>query len=99
MVIHCGIDRGGFHQDELHCFGRCLVEFFRELYRPWHIGNASVEFSIDEVCQSAKAEPDWRSDDEVVADVAPGNLVPIRIPKRVDREHQGFPRGQTSRRP
>ena len=86
MLVHLGIDRGRFAQGKLHGLQRCCIEFLWKLHGPRHVGDPPVELSIDKVCHASKKEADGRRDHEVVADVTPGNLVPKRIPKRVQCE-------------
>jgi hypothetical protein len=62
------------------------VEFLWKLHRPWHGGHAAEELAVDEIREPAKEEPERRNDDEIVAEISPRDLVPPRIPERVERQ-------------
>src|SRR5439155_22499459 len=87
-------------------FGRMIEKLFWKLHRPRNICDAPIKFTIDEISAAAKEQTNWRSYDQIVAQVHPRNLVPMRVIKSEEQQpdhpamarHSAFPHAQNRQR-
>jgi hypothetical protein len=60
-------------------FLRMIEQFLWKLHCPGNIRDAPIKLAIDEVGAAPKEQTNRRSNDKVVAEIHPRDLVPVRV--------------------